>query len=146
MILIAQNALGQSNFRRIENINYKGEKVSHYEYLYPVLDGLARNDSVKINISPEIIDSLKISDSTLINMCNVANNQAKYSLKERTSYQINHSELFYIFIYTKNNQSTIEFQWNFIGENDYGAKKSAVLMSSYDLNGNSIGKNIRSNR
>jgi hypothetical protein len=78
--------------------------------------GMNKWDSVNITISNEIIDSLHIPDSTIKKIAVGAYITTLYSLKEQTSYEINHAEDFTIFIFkNKEGVSLLSNVWYFFG-------------------------------
>jgi hypothetical protein len=133
---IAQTAFKQVDYVRKDN----GKHQTRYECMFHFKDGMGKQDSIIVVVDNKLIDSVHMSDSLILSMLSDANFTAKYSLKEKTSYEINHDENFMIYLATayKTNVPQIDLMWYYIGQNAYGAKKSSTLFAFFDMQGKMV--------
>jgi hypothetical protein len=146
LFTISHNSIAQTAFKQVDFVRRdNGQHQMRYECIYHFKDGMGRQDSIVVVIDSKLIDSVHMADSLILSMLDEAHYKAKYSLKEKTSYEVNHDERFMIYLATayKTNVPQIDLMWYYIGQNAYGAKKSSTLFAFYDMQGKLVDYSFR---
>jgi hypothetical protein len=145
LIVISLSTFAQTTIKKVAfNRRDNGLSSIRYDCTFQTKDGMGKPDSVIVTVDNELIDSLHFSDSLINSMIHSADFDAKYSLKEKISYQIDHSENVMLFMGKdyKTHKPQINMIWYYIGQNAYGAKRSNRLYASYDMQGNYLDHSI----
>jgi hypothetical protein len=141
--LFSLSSFAQTNFTKGGFFTNRRTGLPDYNYrcMFHFQNGMGKEDSIEVQVGRKIIDSLHLSDSMVISILNKTSLEAKYSLKEKTSYEVNHGEKVGLFSsIKKDGEVQLSIVWDYIGQNDYGAKKSGKLIADFDINGNLVGK------
>jgi|GEM_PF-3978879 len=120
-----------------------------YQMIIHVKDGMGKRDSIVGIIDAEIVNLSKagsvgrlFSPTPISDMFLAANNKAKSSLREESSYELYHGGEHGPVMILKPDK-TISVAWEFLGQNSYGAKRWAVLTIDFGMHGREVSEVVQ---
>ncbi len=113
-------------FASCENI-----ESSPYEFSINAKNGADEKKEVKFNVTPFIVDSLKISKTTLIRMASDAARYADWNVKNKLTYDFNENELVGNMIFLNDDNITISIKGK--ASNSYGVPGEITSFIYFDI-------------
>jgi hypothetical protein len=119
----------------------KSEDGSHYEMIVEAYDGVDSLIQIEYHIGMCIVDSLKLSEKVIKEMCETAASYSDLDVKNRRTYRFNLLGYSYV-SYVPEVDSSIWIHTSGIASNSFGVDDNVSTTLFFDIKGNMIEVNI----